>query len=266
MKRILIICMIITIMSGAGGCMNTDKITNSSTDNYNNTNSERDILIQESVLGYLNEKYNETFEIIKFGVEFSGEHGDFIRAVCSTATDEEKCVVYGYSDIPETDASVDMDGKTYYLTDDYANIILQREYAESIKESLGEDVMIKCQLFFPDHMITDEELTSGLKACLENPALNAQAFIYVFVNDKYTDAELRENAEKYINQYKAYKQYLYMVYQSDFSYREWEDLYYSNYSSFERYLNYDCEADFIEFSSFSLEEGYKGHEIVKGEE
>ena len=262
MKRILIICLIITIMAGAGGCMNTDKIATGSTDNY--TNSERDILIQESVVSYLNEKYNESFEIIKFAVEFSGEHGDFIRAVCSTATDDEKCVVYGYSDICETDASVDMNGKTYYLTDDYANVILQRGYAETIKKALNEDVMIKCQLFIPDHMLTDEEFASGLE-CLGNPDLRAQAYIYVFVDGKYTNGKLRENIEKILIQHKAFKQYLYVIYQSGTSYQEWENIYYDNYSSFERYLNYDCEADFIEFSSFSLEEGYKGHEIVRGE-
>lgn len=265
MKRILIIFLIITIMSGAGGCMNAEKITTSSTDNYN-TNSENDISVQKLILDYLNDKYNETFEVVKFSSEFSGTRGDFIRVVCSTATDAEKCVVYGYSDDSEIGVSIDIDGKTYYLTDDYANVILQREYAESVKKALGEDVMVKCQMFFPDHMLTDEEFATGLKGCLENSDLRPQVYMYVLADGKYIDSNLREKAENCMSQYDVYKQYLYVVYQSDISFSQWEDLYYDNYSSFERYLNYDSEADFIEFSSFSLEEGYKGHEIVKGEE
>ena len=210
--------------------------------------------LKEKVLQHLNDKYGDDFEVTQMTREFSGDRGEFYRAVCKTDKREENCVVYCYPKEKNDDAV------SYEMIDDYANIVLQEQYAEEISALVGPNAMVKCQIFFPNHMLTDAEYALGLEV-LKKEELYPRTFVFVFTESM--NANVREQVENYMKEKAVYMQYLYVTYQDAIDFEYWENFYYENYNSFERYLKESEKAEVIEFTAFTLEEGIQTRKTVK---
>ena len=246
MKRIVASFIILFVMLGVGGCMNNENNAN----DYFNVESQE---FKKNVVEHLNNKYSEKFSIIQFTEEFSGEKGGFFRAVCKSDTRREKCVVYCYPTEDEYNCN--------YI-DNYANVILQEIYAQQIKQYIGNDVMVKCQLLFSDHYITKEELATGVEG-LKKSTYYPHMFVFIFADSAMQYNEIWEETEKFLVDFGIYQQYLYIAYKEEMDFTEWEDTYYQNYTSFERYLVDESDVDRIEFSSVKASLGVEKKMVVK---
>ena len=252
MKRILCIVLCIIIMFGVSGCMSIGGLFGISMEE-----------METELLAYLREKYGEEFVTDKLVKEFNGNDGIYYRMVFTSEKRPDKGVLYCYPGEGRVGVPRTIGGEQFFIQDDYAQIILQTEYAEMLQKELGDDVMVKCQLHVNKHMLTQEEFDAGLKACLENADMYPQMAVFVFADMSRADGELKAAAEAFMGQYNAYRQYLYLAYESPIFFSIWEKRYYENTNNFENYLK-KSEIERIEFSFFSLDIGLEETRILKG--
>ena len=251
MKRILCIVLCIIIMFGVSGCMSIGDLFGISMEE-----------METELLAYLQEKYGEEFVTDKLVKEFSGNYGVYYRLVFTSEKRPEKGVLICYKEGLLSGTVREICGETWQLRDDYANIILQTEYAEMLQKELGDDVLVKCQLKTPNHMLTQEEFDAGVEACLENTDICPHLCVFLFADMSRADGELKVAAEAFMGQYNVYRQYLYIAYESPIFFSIWEKRYYENASNFGDYLD-ESSAERVEFSVFYLDEGLKRTEVIK---
>ena len=251
MKRILCIILCIMIMFGVSGCMSIGDLFGISMEE-----------METELLAYLQEKYGEEFTTVKLVKEFSGNYGVYYRLVFTSEKRPEKGVLLCYKEGLRRGTPREIGGESWQIWDDYANIILQTEYAELLQDELGDDVMVKCQLYTDNHMITQEEFDSGVEACLEKAEICPKLFVFVFADISQANGELKASVEAFMSRYNVYRQCVYIIYESQISFSTWEKRYYENESGFERYLE-KSSAERIEYSLFSLDEGLKSTTVLK---
>lgn len=227
-------------MLGANGCMSSKSDLNT---------------IKKEISLYLKEKYNCNFEVTQITEEFSGNRGIFYRLVCKSDKYTDLCVVYCHTDEGYNGTSLTIGNEDYLVTDDFANIVFQSEYASLLQDITGDDVLIKCKLRTPNYNLSNEDFASGLKNCLENPDIPVYMYTFIFADNEKAGTNLKTSAENFLAQYNMYKQYLYVCYQDDIDFENWNTLYYDNYSEFIAYLLYKSDIDRVEYSSFNQNAG-----------
>ena len=221
----------------------------------------------DKLVTHLNEKYDKEFEITKLVKEFDGDHGWHYRAVFHEKDSQENSVLYCYKDDLDEGTIIRINGIKHAVVDDYADIILQEQYANLIQEELGEDVLVKCQFLSLNYMISDEEFAAGLEACLNDDSRYQSVTVYVIADKEKMTEKLRERAEKIMELYKPYHQYLYVSFQTPFDANLWEEIYYENndvYShEFTGCIKDDSTVKRIEYTSFTRESGLKETKVIK---
>lgn len=257
MKRLVCIILCIIMMLGVSGCMSNEQ-QHAGSQGGENQNSAQ---MEQEILNYLNGKYGEHFEMVQLTHEFDGDNGAYYRAVIRSDKRPEKGVLYCYEEGSGQGTRTELAGKTWLVEDDYANVILQNEYAAALQAQLGGDVLVKCQIEIPNHMLTDAEFAAGVQACLENAQLYPQLYVYIIAGS--ADSAVNETAQEYLDRYNVYRQYLYVGYQDQPDLADWEALYYEHYTSFERYLVDESAAARVEFSAFTLDKGLTSSSVVK---
>ena len=250
MKRILCIVLCIIIMFGVSGCMGIGDLFGTSMEE-----------METELLAYLQEKYGEEFTTVKLVKEFSGNYGVYYRLVFTSEKRPEKGVLLCYKEGLRRGTPREIGGESWQIWDDYANIILQTEYAELLQKELGDDVLVKCDLH-TNIYIKQEEFDAGLKACLENENLRSRMAVYVFADLSWADGELKAAAEAFMGQYNAYEQYLYIAYETPIFFSIWENRYYENASDFNNYLK-KSDIERIEFSYFEMDKGLVETKVLK---
>lgn len=252
MKRILCIVLCIIIVFGVSGCMSIGDLFGVSMEK-----------METELLAYLQEKYGEEFVTVQMHQEFSGNYGVYYRLVFASEKRPENGVLLCYKEGLLNGTVREICGESWQLRDDYANIILQTEYAEMMQKELGDGVMVKCQFDTPNHMITQEEFDAGLEACLENADIYPHLCVFVFADMSQADGELKAAAEAFMGKYNVYEQYLYVIYESDIFFSIWEKDYYEHESNFDYYLD-ESAAERVEFSYFTLDVGLEETKVLKG--
>ena len=225
------------------------------------------MVLEDKLTNHLNEKYDKEFKITKLVKEFDGNHGWHYRAVFHEKGSQENSVLYCYKDDFDEGTIIKIKGEEHAVVDDYADIILQEQYAALIQEELGDDVLVKCQFLSLNYMISDEEFAAGLEACLNDDSRYQSVTVYVIADKEKMTEKLRERAEKIMELYKPYHQYLYVSYQAPFDAKAWEEIYYENndvYShEFTGCIKDDSTVKRIEYTSFTRESGLKETKVIK---
>ena len=220
--------------------------------------------METELLAYLQEKYGEEFTTVQMHREFSGNYGVYYRLVFISEKRTEKGVLLCYKEGLLNGTVREICGESWQLRDDYANIILQTEYAEMLQKELGDDVMVKCQLYTDNHMITQEEFDSGVEGCLEKAEIYPKLFVFVFADISQADGELKAAAEAFMSRYNVYRQCIYIAYESQISFFIWERRYIENTSNFNTYLE-KSDIERIEYSYFELDKGLISTKVLKDE-
>ena len=220
-------------------------------------------VLMDKLVTHLNEKYDKEFKITKLVKEFDGNHGWHYRAVFHEKDSQENSVLYCYKDDLDEGTIIRINGIKHAVVDDYADIILQEQYATLIQEELGEDVLVKCQFLSLNYMISDEEFAAGLEACLNAEERNQSVGVYVFADIKKRNDGSRESVEKIMRQFNPNQQYLYFSYHESFDSKEWEKIYEEQYEDFDYYLVEESDAKCVEFSYFSRFDGNDECIVVK---
>lgn len=246
-KRLIaaITAVLMIISMGVSGCMNKEDA------------------METAILSYLEDKYGERFALDRLAREFNGKNGIYYRAVFYSENHPEKGVLYCYEEGQGTGAETVLNGRTYLVKDNYANIVLQDQYAAAIQAELGDGVLVKCRLKTPNHVITQEQFSDGVRACLENLELDPHVYIVVLADASMKDSDLKEKAEAFVGGYNVYRQYLYIGYQTQIDFAEWERRYQENYSEFEKFLVNKSNAEYVTFSAFYVDEGLVDTFVVK---
>ena len=262
MKKMICILLSLILMLGVCGCMNNEPngtVDLPQPDGSDFAKLDLD-MVEESVLSHLGKKYGEIFEMDQLTLEFGGQD-IYYRAVFHSTRRPDQGVLYCRSQ--GEGSSVKIDGVDCFLTDDYANVILQTGYAEALQAELGQGVMVKCQLRTPDRMLTDDEFAAGVQACLQNAELMPHLFVYVFTDKAGPDAELKARAEEYVGRVNGFRQYLYIVHQTGAAPESWESRYYDNISDFEGYLLHRSEAEVVDYTAFELDKGIVKQTVIE---
>ena len=224
-------------------------------------------VLSDKLTKHLNEKYDKEFKITKLVKEFDGDHGWHYRAVFHEKDSQENSVLYCYKDDLDEGTIIRINGIKHAVVDDYADIILQEQYAALIQEELGEDVLVKCRLLTLNYMMTEEEFEKGLSAGLDVKGKDNSVSVYVLANTKQIEEGLREQTEEIMKKYPINSQYLYVCFLDSLDVEEWDKIYYENddaYSDeFTRYLKENDSVRRIEFTSFSSEVGLKETKVIK---
>ena len=225
------------------------------------------MVLEDKLTSHLNEKYDKEFKITKLVKEFDGNHGWHYRAVFHAKDSQEKSVLYCYKDDLDEGTIIKINGIEHAVVDDYADIILQEQYAALIQEELGEDVLVKCQFLSLNYMISDEEFSAGLEACLNADGRDQSVCVYVLADSEQIDKGVREHAEEIMAQYTANHQYLYVSFHDSLDIRKWEKIYYENddpfSNDFTKYLKEEDTVNRIELSHFSRECGLEETKVFK---
>ena len=221
------------------------------------------MVLEDKLTNHLNEKYDKEFKITKLVKEFDGNHGWHYRAVFHEKDSQENSVLYCYKDDLDEGTIINIKGEEYAVVDDYADIILQEQYAALIQEELGDDVMVKCKFETPDYMISDGELAAGLDVCMNDTSKYPCVYVYIFTDVKKINVDICYEVEEIMSNYNPHRQCVYVSFHEPFNRKNLETEYYENYNAVGSYLEKTDTAKKVEFSSFSRAEGYKGREVVK---
>jgi len=216
-------------------------------------------------LDYLNCNYEGNFTIVKYKKEFSGAEGSFYRVVCKENTYDDLFVMYCYPERADATGNdiIEIDYFKFKVYDEYANVILQNEYAERLKTELGEALMVKCYLVLDNAYITQEQFSKGLEYCMNNNEFDTHMRTYVVVKEGTGTPELREKIEKFLRTYKGYMQYLYIGYTDISDIDTLEQQYFEHYGSYSDYMIEGPTMNRVEFSFITRENGVEKQSVVK---
>lgn len=247
MKKKWLICIVLSMlmMLGVCGCMDKGKDYKKVTD------------------AYLKEKYAEEFEMVKLSREFSGDVGTYIRAVYLSKRYDEKFTVYCYQATSRDEDTVVMDGEKYKVSDNYAEVLFQNEYAERLKEQISDATIVKCRIIFDNYSLSKEDVDKGLEYCLNNEQFDSHAKIYVIADSEKNTEEFISKVKNVVLPYKGYMQYLYLGFVDEIDEKAFQEQYLENINSFGDYLIESELVDRVEYVGFTRKDGIVRESVEK---
>lgn len=244
-KRTFLLLITILIMIGVCGCMNVEQ-------DY-----------KEPIQNYLKEKYGCNFEVKQVTKEFNGLDGSYLRAVCQSDTNEGSFEVFCYLDENKAGDKITIGEDKYVILDDYVDVIFMNQLKSEIKEQIGSEAFLQCQVTFSDHFVTEEEYKAGMQECLNNSELYSHITIYVAVKDESNLETLREKVENICLAYNAYRQYLYFAVAPSADVPDIQQHFEGNEDTFDQHLN-ECDLiDRVYFSLIKRDEGITKRSVEK---
>ena len=173
-QRTVCLILVISIAIGVCGCMNHNEYS-------------------DKILSELSTKYNKEFEIVQLTYEVSGNGGNFYRAVCKEAGGTTTFVAYYYlngSDylLPdEIDQEAVANNSEPYLVDEYPNLLLNVKMADYLMQEIPGVLFAMTDIHAFNHTLTLADVEKGLEHCVANGEFDAQAKLYLFVDDSIED-------------------------------------------------------------------------------
>ena len=217
----LLFLIILTAM-GLGGCMN------------------RKEQVETAIQAYYLERYQKNITIAELYDEFSGDKGNYYRAVCRSEGYDEPFIVMLFPN-PEENLPVSIDGTLYSIEDEYPNLLIQNELAVRMTALLDQPVMVRCRLE-TDRNFTDEELAMGADACLRLDGTDPFIRYYVLLRSG-SDTEAQELALRMaISSNLIGDQVLFLGIGSGSNPTEWIECYLENYDNFDYYITHTSSA------------------------
>lgn len=246
---IWIILIIMLVMFGVSGCMNTqiDKTA------YEN-----------AILTFLQEKYGEDFTVITMYQEFSGDTGALIRATCKGTTAEETFTVRCYLDEEVTAQKLQINGQMHSVEDSYAEVLCQSQLMRELPECSEESCIIKCRVDFYNRQPTMDEYAQGLEACLRNEELRAYIKVYILSDGCAQAQDAYGKVEELVEQYAPDTGYIYFAILETFDPAYANQVYAENKNDFGNYLAQQDYADQLWFTLYEAERGLQSRKSVKG--
>ncbi len=224
---------------------------------------------EKEMIRFLEEKYQEKgFSITQLTKEFSGSEGVLTRAVCQSERFDEKFTVYLYETEQLLGEVVNIDGKSYAVQDNYADLVFAQEYAGKIADQFGEATMVKCQFLLRNYYITKETYEAGVEAFLLSTAFTTFPRIYMILDkakEELGDAFVAQ-VQTEMERYGADNQYLYLVYSEDANVAEWEAAYSEHYDRFDTFLKETDLTQRVEVASFESGQTLWTMTTIKGGE
>lgn len=254
MKKLLCVLLCVSMLLGFSGCGFVEGIKS-----YQNRR------MIETLIEYLEDKYDEEFEMVKFVKRFNGNYGVHYFGTYQSLERPDMGTIYLLQEGNERLTQRKINGKTWYIRDDYALVMFGSQYAEGLQEILGEDVVVRCNIRPYDVQLTQEEFDAGLKAYLEvEDSYRRVPYVYVFADVSRAEDDLRTAAEAYMSQYNASEQGLWVIY-SWCGLSTLEELYEENRYNLHNMMDDEVSrwADRIEVSYFERDAGVTERKIIK---
>ena len=217
-----------------------------------------------AIQNYLEEKYGDRFQVLNVFREFNGLDGGYLRAICENKETRDTFEVYCYPAHTKSGAPITIAGKEYVISDDYADVLFQNKLKAEIRDRIGSEVFLQCQVTFADHFITEEEYRSGMRECLENTKLYSHVTVYVVVQDESQLEDIRQKVESVCLGYNAYYQYLYFAVAPEGNHSTLQTHFDENEASYDRHLNKCDQIEKVIFSLIKRDEGITKRSVEKG--
>jgi len=215
-----------------------------------------------AVLEYLNRKYDAEFKIVKSGMEFNGNDGDYFHAICTSEEYNDEFSVYCYPESEKSGDKITIEEIEYVVLDEYAEVVFQNKILSDIEQLVGKDVFIRCQVEFSDHFISKQEFDTSFETCIGNAELYSHVTVYLVGKTDMDFSKFREQVENYCLNLNPYRGYLYFA-------NATEDLavvekhYVNNAEKFDTHINECDEINHVEFSLIKRGEGITKRSIEK---
>ena len=220
---------------------------------------------KDAILSFLKNKYNEQFEIIELYLEFNGDIGLAVRALCKSSAYTDTFLSYCYFDPSMTDEKVKIDENEYSLDDEYSEVVLQNKLLLLVDQAYqyDESIFVGCKVGFLGRYPSADELNKGMEFCLHNDELRAHVKFYILTSGSSKAKELQGKVEDFIVHHRPYKGYVYYAVSSKFNKADIVQEYFENQHDFGNYLTSSNLADTVEFTLYKIDAGLQERRIVK---
>lgn len=203
---------------------------------------------REAVLTYLQEKYNDTFSVVRGYQEFDGRNGLYLRLICCSATyKDEEFIAMCYAEEARSDVRVSIEGKIFALADEYAQVLIQNEVLQQLPHA--ENAVVRCRVRFPIDQPTPADLLLGAAHCLGSAVQGASLTIFIVAKDNPAVQALRAAAEDLTVQYAPYAGYICLAEKSEFDEAEIRLAYTAHQHNFDDFL---VKSDFADRLAVTL--------------
>lgn len=237
--------LIIFYILGACGCMNFN-------DKYNS-----------EIIEYLESKYDNSFTIKKSVLEFNGNDGEYIHAICKSDEYSNAFNVYCYQNSDLDGKKITIDDSEYVICDDYAEIVFQNSLNSQILQLLGSNFFVRCQVKFSDYFISSSEYKKGMLYCVSNEDILSHITVYIISSSEIDWGLIENKVESFCEKLSAYRQYLYFATTNNSDFTSIEKNYLKNINVFDSYI-LDCEEiKRVEFSLLKRGEGITKRSVEK---
>ncbi len=160
-KRFLLLLLTLLMLISVCGCMGKTDYAN-------------------IILNELERKYNKTFEIEQITHEFSGDSGEYYRAVCKDAESGKSFVAKYYADDKE-------------LFDEYCALLLNEDLINYLTSSDLGIAHAVVDVITVEHVLTMDDIAKGVEYCLSNEDFDVKVSAYIFLDKSFADNTEIEN-------------------------------------------------------------------------
>ena len=228
-----------------------------------NTQTDK-IAYEQAILSYLQDKYQETFEIKAMYQEFTGNAGVLIRATCVNKKYADEFSVRCYFDSSAAEKTLLIKEHQYSIEDSYMQILFQNQLMQVLPQLSDKHSVIMCRVEFYNRQPTADEYADGLEACLRNEKLRAYVKIYILSDGNGQAPEMYAKAEKLLQQYAPDTGYVYYVVLKSFLAEQVKQWYLEHLHNWGYFIMEQLQSEQRCFSVFKIETGLQSRNIVKG--
>jgi len=207
--------------------------------------------VERAIVAFLADKYQSSFIVQEVYQEFDGTSGRYFRALCRSDVHEDTFTVYCYESDERGGDSLCIDGKTYFVEDMYAEVLLQNHLLKLLGDYKEDSMFVRCKVNFVSEQPDAQKVIEDPVSCIAQA--KAYLRIYIIVGDE-DPAEMQARAEALMKKYNPYTGYLYVATKMPFDLKRIEEVYASNQHDFGNYLTNENWADRVDFSLYRANE------------
>ena len=218
---------------------------------------------KEAIISFLQEKYNDKFNIINLYQEFDGDTGMKVRALCSKTGSSDRFSVYCYLDSAIADEKIYIDGNNHSIVDFYTEVLYQNALLSEINVATSADSLVRSKVSFYLEQPSTTDVANGMDFCLQKQDLDACAKFYILVSRNTCASEIQSAVENVLNLHRPCTGYIYIAYFDEFDKDAVLSVYEENQNDFGNYLANTDFADRVEFVLYKNDTGLQEKRTIR---
>ena len=218
---------------------------------------------KDAIILFLQEKYNDNFDVVSLYQEFDGNTGMKVRALCSKAGSRDQFSVYCYFDSSTANEKIYIDGNEHSIVDSYAEVLYQNALLSEINIAASVDSLVRCKVSFNSEQPSKSNMVDGMDFCLQNQEFDPYVKFYIFVSRNSSASEVQSAVEDVLNLHRPCTGYIYIAYFDEFSKDAVLGVYKEHQNDFGNYLTNTAFAEHVEFVLYKNDTGLQDKQTIR---